>query len=104
MLAPKSMLKRRDPSRALLRRAGQWLAARERLVSAWITRAQLRARASIQSRIDASQRTRADTVGGAGAIQLPYWWEYESPLKRKLALEAMLRRMFALLPDSHALS
>ena len=101
MLPLKQVISRRNPSRALMRRAGQWLAARERLVSAWITRAHLRARASIQSRVDASQRIRADTVGGAGAIMLPYWWEYESPLKRKLALEAMLRRMFAQLP-AHA--
>ena len=38
-------------------------------------------------------------LGGAGAIMVPYWWEYESPLKRRLALEAMMRRMFALVPE-----
>ena len=99
MLLPKFVPKRHDPPRALIRRARQWLAARERLVSAWITRAQLRARASMQSRIDARRHASADTVGRTGAIRLPYWWEYESPLKRRLALEAMLRRMFALVPE-----
>ena len=101
MLASKCVPKRQDPPRALLRRAGQWLAARERLVSSWITRAQLRARTSMQSRIDTSRRVRSGTADRTGAIRLPYWWEYESPLKRRLALEAMLRRMFALVP-AHA--
>ena len=75
---------------SLLRRTQQWLKARGRLLSAWCTRAQTRTR---QGGTQLRRR-----LGGAGAILVPYWWEYESPLKRQLALEAMLRRMFALMP------
>ena len=98
----------RGPARgSLMRRAQQWLAAREQLVSAWITRTRSRARASMQAHVLVRRRAR-DTagvrlrLGGAGAIVLPFWWEYESPLKRRLALEAMLRRIFAVVPESSA--
>jgi len=77
-------------SGSLLRRTQQWLKARERLLSAWFARAQTRT-----GRGGTELRRR---LGGAGAILVPYWWEYESPLKRRLALEAMLRRMFAIVP------
>lgn len=80
---------------SLIRRAQQWLAARERLVSGWFSRTHGRARASMQARIHAHKVKR---VGGAGAIVVPYWWEYESQLKRQLALEAMLRRLFSVVP------
>ncbi len=81
---------------SLLRRTQQWLKARERLFSAWFARAQTRARD--HSRRGGTELRRR--LGGAGAILVPYWWEYESPLKRRLALEAMMRRMFALIPDA----
>lgn len=81
---------------SLIRRAQQWLAARERLVSGWFARTHGRARASMQARIHAHKAARR--VGGAGAIVAPYWWEYESPLKRQLALEALLRRLFSVVP------
>ena len=91
------IMQRRDRFSAgtvsLLRRTRQWLKARERLLSAWYARAQARA----HSRHAAKQQR----LGGAGAILLPYWWEYESPLKRRIALEAMLRRMFSLVPELH---
>ena len=80
---------------SLIYRAQQWLAARERLVSRWFAHTHGRARASMQARIHAHKAKR---VGGAGAIMAPYWWEYESPLKRQLALEAMLRRIFSVVP------
>jgi hypothetical protein len=80
---------------SLLRRAQQWLAARERLVSGWFARTHGRARASMQARIHGHKAKR---LGGAGAIVVPYWWEYESQLKRQLALEAMLRRLFSVVP------
>jgi hypothetical protein len=67
---PRALLKRPG---VLMRRAQQWLAARERRLWEWL--------------------------GGEGAILLPQWWEYESPLKRRLALEATLRRMFSLLQE-----
>jgi hypothetical protein len=93
---PRALLKRPG---VLMRRAQQWLAARERLLSAWIMRTHLRARASMQARVQVRRRARVEKLGGAGAILLPHWWEYESPLKRRLALEATLRRMFALVPE-----
>ena len=87
-------MRRRDrfsaSSVALLQRTQQWLAARERLLSAWVARTQ----SSTRERGAALRRR----LGGAGAILLPNWWEYESPLKRRLALEAVLRRMFAMVP------
>lgn len=92
--AARSKLPRGRPG-SLMGRAQQWLAARERLVSGWFMRAHGRARASMQARIHASNAKR---VGGAGAIVVPYWWEYESQLKRQLALEAMLRRLFSVVP------
>ena len=64
--------------------------ARERLLSAWCARAQAR------TRRDSTKLRRR--LGGAGAILVPYWWEYESPLKQRLALEATLWRMFAMVP------
>jgi N-glycosylase/DNA lyase len=30
----------------------------------------------------------------------PWWWEFESELKRRLALEMLLRRMFAVMPQT----
>jgi hypothetical protein len=92
--AAKSKPQRGKPG-SLIRRAQQWLAARERLVSGWFARTHGRARASMQARIHAHKAKR---VGGAGAIVVPYWWEYESPLKRQIALEAMLRRLFSVVP------
>lgn len=86
------------PTATLVKRAQQWIAARERLIAAWLSRTHRKARASMQMRVLVRQRNRSDKLGGAGAIKLPQWWEYESPLKRRLALEAVLRRMFSLLP------
>lgn len=83
---------------SLLRRTQQWIKARERLLSAWIARSQTRAR-------DHARRSGTELrhrLGGAGAILVPYWWEYESPLKRRIALEAMMRRLFALVPKVSA--
>jgi hypothetical protein len=73
---------------ALLHRAQQWFAARERLIASWF--AHLPARAA--------PKKLARKQGGAGAIVLPFWWEYESELKCRLALEALLRRLFSLVP------
>ena len=78
---------------ALLRRAQQWLAARERLIAAWFTHFPLRVTPKMLER----------KQGGAGAILLPFWWEYESELKCRLALEAVLRRLFSMVPEAHAL-
>ena len=87
-------MRRRDRistrSVSLLRRTQQWLKARERMLSAWYARTQARS-----WRGGALLRRR---LGGAGAILVPYWWEYESPLKRRIALEAMMRRIFAVVP------
>jgi hypothetical protein len=82
---------------SLLSRAQQWLSARERLLAGWIGRAHGRARAAVQGRITAQRQQR---IGGAGAVALPYWWEYESQLKRQIALEAMLRRLFSMVPET----
>lgn len=79
---------------SLLRRTRQWLKAREHLLSAWFACAQTRA--GNHTRRSGTELRRR--LGGTGAILVPYWWEYESPLKRRLALEAMMRRMFALVP------
>ena len=87
-MQPRDRLSTRSVS--LLRRTQQWLKARERLLSTWFARTQTRTRRG------GSQLRRR--LGGAGAILVPYWWEYESPLKRRLALEAMMRRMFAIVP------
>ena len=91
------IMQRRDRFSAgtvsLLRRTRQWLKARERLLSAWCARTQARAHAR--------RAAKQQRLGGAGAILLPYWWEYESPMKRRIALEAMLRRMFSLVPELH---
>ncbi len=82
-------------SASLLLRTQQWLKARERLLSAWCARTQTRARHHTRrSGVELRRR-----LGGAGSILVPYWWEYESPLKRRLALEAMMRRMFSLVPQ-----
>jgi hypothetical protein len=73
----------------LLHRAQQWLEARERLIAAWFTHFPLRIAPKMLER----------KRGGAGAILLPFWWEYESELKRRLALEAVLRRLFSMVPE-----
>ena len=92
---------------SLLRRAQQWLAARECLLAAWIARARVataRAHPSMAARprrLHGSVRA-ATRLGGAGAIMVLQWWEYESPLKRRLALEATLRRLFSLVPETAA--
>ena len=78
------------PLAALLHRAQQWLAARERLIAAWFTHFPLRVTPKMLER----------KQGGAGAILLPFWWEYESELKCRLALEAVLRRLFSIVPES----
>jgi len=87
---------------SLMRRAQQWLSARERLLSDWFAHAQRTARsarASVQARV---QTRRAKRLGGAGAIIAPAWWEYESELKRRIALEALMRRLFSLAPPAAA--
>lgn len=73
----------------LLHRAQQWFAARERLIAAWFAHFPVRAATKILER----------KQGGAGAILLPFWWEYESELKCRLALEAVLRRLFSMVPE-----
>lgn len=73
----------------LLHRAQQWLEARERLIAGWFTHFPLRAAPKMLER----------KQGRAGAIVLPYWWEYESELKCRLALEVVLRRLFSMLPE-----
>lgn len=80
---------------SLVRRAQQWLSAREQLVSNWFAHAQRTARASMQARV---HTRRAKRLGGAGAIIAPAWWEYESELKRRIALEALMRRLFSVTP------
>jgi hypothetical protein len=72
----------------LLHRARQWLAARERLVAAWRARCRVKRAARLQQ-----------PAHSASKIGLPQWWEYESPLKRHLALEVLLRKIFALVPE-----
>ena len=78
---------------ALLHRAQQWLEARERLIAGWFAHLPLRVTPNMLERKQA----------GAGAIVLPYWWEYEGELKCRLALEALLRRLFSMVPEEHAL-
>ena len=75
---------------ALLYRAQQWLEARERLIASWFTHFPLRVAPKMLER----------KRGGAGAILLPFWWEYESELKCRLALETLLRRLFSMVPQS----
>jgi hypothetical protein len=109
MWRPKSRkgVARDHASVTLLHRAQQWLAARERLLSAWVARTHVRARIGMRHHLQlwARERNRnrnsirIDNVGRVGAIKLPQWWEYESPMKRRLALEALLRRMFSMLPE-----
>ena len=77
----------------LLHRAQQWFAARERLIAAWL--AHFPVRAALPKMLERKQ-------GGAGAILLPFWWEYESELKCRLALEALLRRLFSMVPEECA--
>ena len=77
----------------LLHRAQQWLAARERLIAGWFMHFPLRVAPKMLAR----------KQGGAGAIVLPFWWEYESEFKCRLALEAVLQRLFAMVPEAHAL-
>ena len=76
----------------LLHRAQQWLQARKRLITGWCARFP----------VAVTPKRLAPKLGGAGAIMLPFWWEYESELKCRLALEAVLRRLFAMLPEGHA--
>ena len=89
---------------SLLRRAQQWLAARERLLADWIARARVAtalAPPSMPARVRRLHgKVSVSRLGGAGAIMVLQWWEYESPLKRRLALEATLRRMFSVVPDA----
>ena len=89
---------------SLLRRAQQWLAARERLLADWIARARVAtalAHPSMPARVRRLHgKVTASRLGGAGAIMVLQWWEYESPLKQRLALEATLRRMFSVVPDA----
>lgn len=73
---------------ALFKRGQQWLSARERLLRRWF--AHFPARPAPQA-LEHRQ-------GGAGAIVLPFWWEYESELKCRLALEALLHRLFSIVP------
>ena len=72
----------------LLHRAQQWLEARERLIASWFTHFPLHVAPKMLER----------KQGGAGAIVVPYWWEYESELKCRLALEAVLRKLFSIVP------
>ena len=72
----------------LLHRAQQWLEARERLIASWFTHFPLRVAPKMLER----------KQGGAGAIVVPYWWEYESELKCRLALEAVLRKLSSIVP------
>ncbi len=78
---------------ALLHRAQQWLAARERLIAGWFA----------HFRLCAAPKMLERKLGGAGAIVLPFWWEYESELKCRLALEAVLRRLFSVRPDAEGM-
>ena len=77
----------------LLHRAQQWLEARKRLIAGWFTHFPLRVAPKMLER----------KQGGAGAILLPFWWEYESELKCRLALETLLRRLFSMVPAQHAM-
>jgi hypothetical protein len=83
----------RNTLAALLHRAQQWLEARERLIAGWFAHFPARAAPTMLER----------KQGGAGAILLPFWWEYESELKCRLVLEAVLRRLFSMVPEEHAL-
>lgn len=78
----------------LLHRAQQWFAARTRLIAGWCVRFPVRV----------APKLLAPKLGGAGALMLPFWWEYESELKCRLALEALLRRLFSMLPEERALT
>lgn len=84
-------------SRALMHRAQQWFAARERMVALWFTRTGRRARAGLHS-IASRQSVSVERGSIAQSPVAPRWWEYESELKRRLALEILLRRLFALVP------
>ena len=77
----------------LLHRAQQWLEARERLIARWFAHFPART----------APKMLEHKQGGAGAILLPFWWEYESELKCRLVLEAVLRRLFSMVPEEHAL-
>ena len=74
----------------LLHRAQQWLEARQRMIAGWFARFPMRI----------APKMLAPKLGGAGAIVAPFWWEYESELKCRLALEAVLRRLFSMLPEA----
>ena len=79
----------RNALATVMHRAQQWLQARERLIGRWFSRFPERAAVKIPEH----------KQGGAGAIRLPFWWEYESELKCRLALEALLRRLFSVVPE-----
>lgn len=91
---------------SLLRRAQQWLVARERLLADWIARSRVATALAHPSMPARSRRLHGGVagsrLGGAGAIMVLQWWEYESPLKRRLALEATLRRLFSVVPEATA--
>ncbi len=91
---PRSVRRSASASRPLFHRAQQWFSARERLLTRWLARTGQRARTGMQyittKRVDAT----------AQSPVVPRWWEYESELKRRLALELLLRRLFALAPES----
>ena len=84
-------------SKALLHRAQQWLTARERLVSIWLTRTGQRARVSLRT-ITSRHSPPAPRQRTTHSPVVPRWWEYESELKRRLALETLLRRLFSIVP------
>lgn len=83
------------PHTALFDRAQQWIAARERLIAQWVGRTRALAQARMAPHTAAGARGRPV---GTGAIRVLQWWEYESPLKRTLALEATLRHLFSIVP------
>lgn len=91
---PRSVHRSASASSALFHRAQQWFSARERLLTRWLARTGQRTHAGMQyittKRVD----------GTAQSPVVPRWWEYESELKRRLALELLLRRLFALVPES----
>lgn len=50
------------------------------------------------SRAIASPRLRTRLVAPLARKTELFWWEFESELKRRIALEVLMRKMFALLP------
>ena len=70
---------------SLLRRAQQWLAARERLLADWIARARGKRRWRTLACWRASDACMAKSLPAVSAALAPSWcckwWEYESPLR-----------------------